>query len=39
VEDFRIDPDRLAAVGRMAGNTYIRTGDRFDLIRPQIAKK
>ena len=34
VEDFRIDPDALAAVGRMAGNTYTRTTDRFDLIRP-----
>jgi flavin reductase (DIM6/NTAB) family NADH-FMN oxidoreductase RutF len=34
VEDFRIDPDALAAVGRMAGNTYARTTDRFDLIRP-----
>jgi flavin reductase (DIM6/NTAB) family NADH-FMN oxidoreductase RutF len=39
VEGFRIDPDALAAVGRMAGNTYTRTRDRFDLIRPQIAKK
>jgi flavin reductase (DIM6/NTAB) family NADH-FMN oxidoreductase RutF len=34
-EDFRIDPDGLAAVGRMAGNTYTRTRDRFDLIRPK----
>jgi flavin reductase (DIM6/NTAB) family NADH-FMN oxidoreductase RutF len=39
VEEFRIDPDALAAVGRMAGNTYIRTRDRFDLIRPQIVRK
>ena len=39
IEEFRIDPDALAAVGRMAGNTYIRTRDRFDLIRPQIVKK
>src|SRR5580692_9201202 len=38
VEEFRIDPDGLAAVGRMAGNTYTRTRDRFDLIRPQIKK-
>jgi flavin reductase (DIM6/NTAB) family NADH-FMN oxidoreductase RutF len=37
VEEFRIDPDGLAAVGRMAGNTYTRTRERFDLIRP--AKK
>jgi flavin reductase (DIM6/NTAB) family NADH-FMN oxidoreductase RutF len=39
IEEFRIDPDALAAVGRMAGNTYIRTQDRFDLIRPQIGRK
>ena len=39
LEEFRIDPDALAAVGRMAGNTYIRTRDRFDLIRPQIGRK
>ena len=39
VEEFRIDPDALAAVGRMAGNTYTRTRDRFDLIRPQIVRK
>ncbi len=38
IDDFRIDADKLAAVGRMAGNTYTRTGDRFDLIRPQIKK-
>ena len=38
LEEFRIDPDGLAAVGRMAGNTYIRTTDRLDMIRPQIKK-
>ena len=37
-EEFRIDPDKLAAVGRMAGNTYTKTRDRFDLVRPQIKK-
>lgn len=37
-EEFRIDPDGLAAVGRLAGNTYIRTTDRFDMIRPQVKK-
>ena len=37
-DDFRIDPDALAAVGRMAGNSYTRTRDRFDLIRPQVKK-
>jgi flavin reductase (DIM6/NTAB) family NADH-FMN oxidoreductase RutF len=34
VEEFRIDPEKLGAVGRMAGNTYCRTRDRFELIRP-----
>jgi flavin reductase (DIM6/NTAB) family NADH-FMN oxidoreductase RutF len=34
VENFRIDPDKLAAVGRMGGPTYVRTRDRFDLQRP-----
>jgi flavin reductase (DIM6/NTAB) family NADH-FMN oxidoreductase RutF len=34
VESFRIDPDKLAAVGRMGGPTYVRTHDRFDLERP-----
>jgi flavin reductase (DIM6/NTAB) family NADH-FMN oxidoreductase RutF len=33
-EDFRIDPDRLKAIGRMGGPTYCRTGDRFDIRRP-----
>ena len=34
-ENFRIDPSGLDAVGRMAGNTWVRTRDRFDLIRPK----
>jgi flavin reductase (DIM6/NTAB) family NADH-FMN oxidoreductase RutF len=34
IENFRIDPDKLRAVGRMAGSTYVRTTDRFDLERP-----
>lgn len=33
-EAGRIDPDKLGAVGRMAGASYTRTKDRFDLIRP-----
>lgn len=36
--DFRIDPEMLGAVGRLAGNTYCTTNDRFELIRPQIKK-
>jgi len=33
-KNFRIDPARLDAVGRMAGNTWVRTRDRFELERP-----
>ena len=34
-EAYRIDPDKLNAVGRMAGAAYTRTRDRFDLERPK----
>jgi flavin reductase (DIM6/NTAB) family NADH-FMN oxidoreductase RutF len=34
IDNYRIDPDKLATVGRMAGNTYVRPTDRFDLARP-----
>jgi flavin reductase (DIM6/NTAB) family NADH-FMN oxidoreductase RutF len=36
VENFRIDPDKLRAVGRMGGNDYSRTRDRFEMIRPKV---
>lgn len=29
-----IDADQLNAIGRMAGPTYVRTKDRFDMVRP-----
>ena len=35
IDDFRIDPDKLRAIGRMAGSAYVRTTDRFDLERPK----
>jgi flavin reductase (DIM6/NTAB) family NADH-FMN oxidoreductase RutF len=35
MDDFRIDPAGLDAVGRMAGNTWVRTRDRLELIRPE----
>jgi flavin reductase (DIM6/NTAB) family NADH-FMN oxidoreductase RutF len=35
IEDFKIDPDKLNAIGRMGGPTYSRTRDRFDLERPK----
>ncbi len=28
---YRVDPERLAAIGRMAGNDYVRTRDRFEI--------
>ena len=34
ISDFRIDADKLAAVGRMSGYDYARTRDRFSLVRP-----
>ena len=34
VDNFRVDPDGLDAVGRMAGNTWARTRERVELIRP-----
>lgn len=35
VDNFRVDPAGLDAVGRMAGNTWVRTHDRIDLVRPK----
>jgi flavin reductase (DIM6/NTAB) family NADH-FMN oxidoreductase RutF len=34
IEDYRIDADKLRAVGRMSGYDYARTRDRFALVRP-----
>ena len=34
VDNYVIDPDKLRAVGRMSANSYVRTRDRFELIRP-----
>jgi flavin reductase (DIM6/NTAB) family NADH-FMN oxidoreductase RutF len=33
-DNYRIDPDKLRAIGRMGGASYTRTLDRFDMIRP-----
>lgn len=35
LDNFKIDPDKLHAIGRMAGATYVRTRDRFDMERPK----
>lgn len=34
LDGTRVNSDVLAAIGRMAGNSYIHTRDHFDLIRP-----
>jgi flavin reductase (DIM6/NTAB) family NADH-FMN oxidoreductase RutF len=34
VSNFHIDPEKLRAIGRMAGEAYCRTTDRFELRRP-----
>jgi flavin reductase (DIM6/NTAB) family NADH-FMN oxidoreductase RutF len=35
---YKIDPDRLRAIGRMGGPTYVRVSDRFDMARPEIKR-
>jgi flavin reductase (DIM6/NTAB) family NADH-FMN oxidoreductase RutF len=35
IEDFRVDPSGLDAVGRMAGNTWVHTRDRIEMTRPK----
>jgi flavin reductase (DIM6/NTAB) family NADH-FMN oxidoreductase RutF len=34
-DDFRVDPAGLDAVGRMAGNTWVRTRERVEHVRPK----
>jgi len=35
MDGYKVDPDRLRAIGRMGGPTYVRTRDRFDMARPK----
>ena len=35
IDGYKIDPDRLNAIGRMGGPMYIRTHDRFEMQRPK----
>ena len=35
IDGHKVDPDKLNAIGRMAGPTYVRTHDRFDMVRPK----
>ena len=34
LDGFKIDPDKLKAIGRMGGSSYCRTRDRFNMARP-----
>jgi flavin reductase (DIM6/NTAB) family NADH-FMN oxidoreductase RutF len=34
IHGYKIDPDKLNAIGRMGGPTYVRTRDRFNMERP-----
>jgi hypothetical protein len=34
LDGTRVDSEVLAAIGRMSGNFYINTRDRFELTRP-----
>lgn len=34
-DTYKIDPDKLNAIGRMGGPAYTRTHDRFEMIRPK----
>jgi len=35
LDGYKIDPDKLRAIGRMGGPSYVRTHDRFDMQRPK----
>ncbi len=38
IENYKIDPDKLHAIGRMGGPTYTRTTDLFDMVRPKAGQ-
>lgn len=35
LDGYKIDPDKLNAIGRMGGPSYVRTRDRFEMERPK----
>jgi flavin reductase (DIM6/NTAB) family NADH-FMN oxidoreductase RutF len=35
MDGYKIDPDKLNAIGRMGGPAYVRTHDRFEMQRPK----
>jgi flavin reductase (DIM6/NTAB) family NADH-FMN oxidoreductase RutF len=38
IDNYKIDPDKLHAIGRMGGATYTRTTDLFDMVRPKAGQ-
>jgi flavin reductase (DIM6/NTAB) family NADH-FMN oxidoreductase RutF len=36
MNNSRVDPEKLRAIGRMGGNGYTRTRERFEMIRPRL---
>jgi len=38
IDNYKIDPDKLHAIGRMGGPTYTRTTDLFDMVRPKAGR-
>jgi flavin reductase (DIM6/NTAB) family NADH-FMN oxidoreductase RutF len=35
LDGYKVDPDKLNAIGRMGGPAYVRTHDRFEMARPK----
>jgi flavin reductase (DIM6/NTAB) family NADH-FMN oxidoreductase RutF len=35
-DNFRVDAEKLRAIGRMGGNEYTHTRGRLEMIRPQV---
>jgi flavin reductase (DIM6/NTAB) family NADH-FMN oxidoreductase RutF len=38
LKDGRLDPDSLDLIGRMGGNRYSRTTERFEMVRPTVQR-
>ena len=38
IDNYKVDPDKLRAIGRMGGPTYTRTTDLFDMVRPKAGQ-
>ncbi len=39
LDGYKIDPDKLNAIGRMGGPTFVRTHGRFNMQRPKVADR